>query len=327
MQGKLPNFKVMKIGYIFLIPIWFLSQNKASKPFGIVIHGGAGNITEEYIQRSGKKDALMQTLQAALDSGYAVLEKGGKAMDAVVKAITLLEDSPLFNAGRGAVWNAEGEVELDASLMDGSTLNAGAVCGVKKIRNPILAARMVMEKTKHVMICGHSTEQLWVQNGGTLTPNAWFIDTSGWIKWKQRLHKKYGTVGAVALDKNGDVAAGTSTGGMQDKMPGRVGDAPVIGAGTYADNQSCAVSCTGHGEMFIRMHVASKISDLIKYKNLKLLDAVKVVIHQELPKIQGTGGVIAIDAKGNIAMDFNTEGMYRGFKHSEKGSEVLILKK
>ncbi len=317
----------MKIGYIFLIPLWLISQNKTNKPFGILIHGGAGNITEEYIQRSGKKDALMQTLQSALDSGYAVLERGGKAMDAVVKAITILEDSPLFNAGRGSVWNAEGEVEMDASLMDGSTLNAGAVCGVQKIRNPIMAARMVMEKTKHVMICGNSTEQLWVQNGGTLTPNAWFIDTSGWIKWKQRLHKKYGTVGAVALDKDGNVAAGTSTGGMQDKMPGRVGDAPVIGAGTYADNQSCAVSCTGHGEMFIRMHVASKISDLIKYKNLKLQDAVKVVIHQELPKIQGTGGVIAIDAKGNMAMDFNTEGMYRGVKHSEKGSEVLIFKK
>lgn len=317
----------MNLRLIFLIPLLCLAQNRTGKSFGIVIHGGAGNITEEFILRSGKKDAYLQTLQMAVDSGYAVLEKGGKALDAVTKAITFLEDSPLFNAGKGSVWNSEGEVEMDASLMDGNTLNAGAVCGVKKIRNPILAARMVMEKTKHVMLCGNSIEQLWVQNGGTLTPNSWFIDTSGWIKWKQRLHKKFGTVGAVALDKFGNVAAGTSTGGMQDKLPGRVGDAPIIGAGTYADNLSCAVSCTGHGEMFIRMHVASKISDLMKYKNLSLNEAVKIVIHQELPKIQGTGGVIAIDAKGNMALDFNTEGMYRAYKHSEKGSEVLIFKK
>ncbi|MCX8081380.1 MAG: isoaspartyl peptidase/L-asparaginase [Bacteroidia bacterium] len=316
----------MNLRHIFLICFFNCFIHTGQNKFGIVIHGGAGNITEESMKDPAKKEEYLRTMKIALDSGYALLERGGKATEAVMKAITILEDSPLFNAGRGSVWNSEGEVEMDASIMDGRSMKAGSVCGVKKIRNPILAAHLVMEQTPHVLLCGNSVEQLWVKSGGTLTPNAWFIDTTTWLRWKQRLHKKHGTVGAVALDKSGNLAAGTSTGGMQDKMPGRVGDAPIIGAGTYADNNGCAISCTGHGEMFIRMHVASHINDLMLYANMKLSDAVKKIIHQELPKINGTGGVIGIDKNGNIAMDFNTPGMFRGYKHSSKGSEVLIFK-
>jgi len=312
----------------FFLLSWLIipAQQDKKSGFGIVIHGGAGNITKEFFKDESAKKLYENALQTALDSGYHILERGGTALDAVTKAIEIMEDCPLFNAGRGSVWTSEGIVEMDASVMEGKELKAGAVCGIRRIRNPIRAARWVMEKTPHVFIRGDEMELLWVKNGGTLTPNAWFIDSTRWMEWKKKIHKKFGTVGAVALDKYGNLAAGTSTGGMQDKMPGRIGDSPVIGAGTYADNSTCAISCTGHGEMFIRLHVASRISDLMAYKKLSLEKAVQQVLYQDLPKIKGEGGIIGIDRNGNMVMDFNTSGMFRGYKHSSKGNAVLFFK-
>ena len=292
----------------------------------IAIHGGAGTITRANltIEQEAK---YKETLKQAVDAGYAALNKGSTSLDAVVIAINILEDSPLFNAGKGAVYTYDEAHELDASIMDGKTLNAGAVAGVKQIKNPIDAARAVMEKSVHVMLSGAGAETFAFQHGLKKVDNRYF-DTpfryEALIRAKQKLEKdtsawqrpdmldyKFGTVGAVALDKNGNIAAGTSTGGMTAKRFGRIGDSPVIGAGTYANNQSCAVSATGHGEYFIRYNVAADICARVSYSGVALDQAANTVIHKVLKPAGGTGGIIAIDAKGNISMPFNTEGMYR----------------
>ncbi|MEW6652194.1 MAG: isoaspartyl peptidase/L-asparaginase, partial [Bacteroidota bacterium] len=244
-------------------------------------------------------------------------------------SVNILEDSPLFNAGKGSVLTENGEVELDASIMEGKTLAAGAVAGVKHIKNPINLARLVMEKSPHVMMIGIGAEEFAKQNNYELVDNKYFITEERWqqyLKIKEAQDKKHGTVGCVALDKNGNLAAGTSTGGMMMKKFGRVGDTPIIGAGTYADNNTCAVSATGHGEYFIRLSVAKDISSLIEYKNFSLEQAANEVINVKLTKIGGTGGVIAIDKNGNISMPFNTEGMFRAYHLSDGKPVVKIYK-
>lgn len=302
------------------------------KRFAIAIHGGAGTILKENM--SPDIEAEYKTkLKEALQAGYKVLAEGGTSLDAVVAAIQMMEESPLFNAGRGAVFTSGGKNELDAAIMDGKTRNAGAVAGISTIKSPVAAARAVMEKSSHVMMIGKGAEQFAQEHGLEIVAPSYFYTKQRYEQLqkiknteKQQLDhsgeqgslqqqfpdQKFGTVGAVALDKNGNLAAATSTGGMTNKRYGRVGDVPIIGAGTYADNSTCAVSATGHGEYFIRSVVAYDIAALMKYKNMSLLGASHEVVNKKLVELGGDGGVIAIDAKGNIVMPFNTSGMYRG---------------
>ncbi|MGQ9805781.1 MAG: isoaspartyl peptidase/L-asparaginase family protein [Chlorobiales bacterium] len=288
--------------------------------FAIAIHGGAGTILKSNL--SPEQDAEYRAhLRAALEKGYAIMENGGTSLDAVEAVVQLLEDDSLFNAGKGAVFNSEGKVELDASIMDGKTLKAGAVAGLHCVKNPIRLARTVMEKSEHVFLIGEGAEQFAKAHDIELVDESYFFTEARWkslqkAKSKESLteKEKHGTVGAVALDQEGNLAAATSTGGMTNKTFGRIGDSPIIGAGTYADNETCAISATGHGEYFIRAVVAHDIASLIRYKQLSLQDAAEEVIMRKLPKLGGTGGVIAIDRSGNIAMPFNTDGMYRGYK-------------
>ena len=293
--------------------------------FVLVIHGGAGTILKENMTPE-KEAAYLEKLNEALQTGAAILEDGGSSLDAVTETIMVMEDSPLFNAGKGAVFTAEGVNEMDASIMDGRDLDAGAVAGVRHVKNPILAARAVMEETPHVMLTGEGAEEMAESVGIELVDSTYFFTESRWNSYLDAKQKaeKHGTVGAVALDRYGNLAAATSTGGMTFKMKGRVGDSPVIGAGTYADNSTCAVSATGHGEYFIRNVVAYDISALMKYKGLSLEQASEEVINQKLKAINAGGGIIAVDKDGNIAMPFNTAGMYRGFIISDGHSEVLI---
>ena len=315
-------------------------------PFAIAIHGGAGTI--EKARFTPEQEQLYRDkLSEAVETGYKVLELGGESLDAVTAAIEVLEQSPYFNAGRGAVYTYEGSHELDASIMDGRNRQAGAVAGVKHIESPINLARLVMENSVHVMLSGQGAEEFAKEQGVTLIENNLF-DTphryEALIKAKQKLDKekatskayqaahkalpnnyKMGTVGAVALDKNGNLAAGTSTGGMTAKRYGRVGDAPVIGAGTFAENESCAVSATGHGEFFIRYNVASDICARVKYQGKTIADAGNDVINGVLKPIGGTGGVIIIDTKGNISLPFNTSGMYRASKSNTQATYVGIF--
>ncbi|MBH0058355.1 isoaspartyl peptidase/L-asparaginase [Pseudoalteromonas sp. SWXJZ94C] len=315
-------------------------------PFAIAIHGGAGTI--EKARFTPEQEQLYRDkLSEAVETGYKVLELGGESLDAVTAAIEVLEQSPYFNAGRGAVYTYEGSHELDASIMDGRNRQAGAVAGVKHIESPINLARLVMENSVHVMLSGQGAEEFAKEQGVTLIENNLF-DTphryEALIKAKQKLDKakaaskayqaahkalpnnyKMGTVGAVALDKNGNLAAGTSTGGMTAKRYGRVGDAPVIGAGTFAENESCAVSATGHGEYFIRYNVASDICARVKYQGKTIADAGNDVINGVLKPIGGTGGVIIIDTKGNISLPFNTSGMYRASKSNTQATYVGIF--
>ncbi len=302
------NFQIL----IFMRPI--MAQEK---PFGIVIHGGAGTLFE------GKNyEPHLKKMEEALDLGYDILERGGSSIEAIEAVIIVLENSPLFNAGKGSVTNYNGEFELDASIMDGKELKAGAVAGLRSIKNPIKAAKFVMEKTKHVLIVGEGAEEILLKNGFKKMEKKYFIsDASN----KQFQESKYGTVGAVALDKNGNLAAGTSTGGMQDKMKGRIGDSPIIGAGTYADNQYAAVSCTGHGEYFIKNVVAYDVIALMKYQNSNIQNAADFIIKDKLVKQNALGGLIAIDKDANIAMPFNTSLMFRAFKTS-KGDFGLYYK-
>jgi len=313
---------ITTIFIMFLIKM-IISQQK----FGIVIHGGAGNILPEHFTKE-QEEAYHQKMQEALQAGYSILEKGGSATDAVVAAIKILEDSPLFNAGKGSVYNNKGQIEMDASIMEGKELKAGSVAGVRRIKNPIEAARLVMEQTPHVMMVGKGAEDVWVSKGNTLVDTNYFYDEKKLKQWKEKLKSKtdkHGTVGAVALDKNGNLAAGTSTGGMMDKLPGRVGDSPIIGAGTYANNNTCAISCTGHGEFFIRYSVAHSIHSKMFYAHQSLKDATHDILFNELLPVGGTGGVIGIDKDGNIVMDFNTTGMYRGYwlSSGEKGTFIF----
>lgn len=307
----------------------------------MVVHGGAGTITRAGMTPELEKQ-YREKLEEALRTGHAILAKGGSSLDAVEATIRILEDSPLFNAGKGAVFTHEGRNELDASIMDGRTRKAGAVAGVTIIRNPISAARAVMEKSKHVMMAGRGAELFATKVGLEIVDPSYFWTERRWKSLQRELleeqgqkpqsalepldEKKFGTVGAVAVDQNGNLAAATSTGGMTNKMFGRIGDSPVIGAGTYADNTSCAVSATGDGEYFIRLSVARDIAAQVEYRGLTVEQAGHEVIQRKLTALGGTGGVIILDAKGNFAMPFNTEGMYRGWIGADGVPQVRIYK-
>ncbi|MCS7003746.1 MAG: isoaspartyl peptidase/L-asparaginase [Cytophagales bacterium] len=312
-----------------------LHKTTAQK-IAFAIHGGAGTILRQNISEQQEKE-IKEDLYKALKAGYEILEKGGTALDAIEIAIRILEDSPLFNAGKGSVIAANGKIEMDASIMDGKTLRAGSVAGVRTIKNPITAARAVMEKSKHVMLTGKGAEEFAEMHGIEITdPSYFFINKrieqlkeakeSEWRGDNNILYNdhKYGTVGAVALDKYGNLAAGTSTGGMTNKKFGRVGDSPIIGAGTYADNRSCAVSCTGHGEYFIRYTVARTVAALVEYKRWSLKKALHYVLFEELLPNGGRGGIIAVDKNGNISTQFNTEGMYRAWIDHKGNYEIKI---
>lgn len=301
------------------------SDNSSKPDYVLVIHGGAGTILKENMSPELEKQYL-DKLNEALETGKAILENGGSSLDAITETIMVMENSPLFNAGKGAVFTAEGVNEMDASIMDGRELNAGAISGSRHIKNPILGARAVMEKTDHVLLVGEGAEELAQREGLEMVDSSYFFTQRRYDSYMKAKDKaeKFGTVGAVALDKNGNLAAGTSTGGMTYKMKGRVGDSPIIGAGTYADNKSCAVSATGHGEYFIRNVVAYDISALMKYQKMSLQNAADEVIMNKLKSIGGGGGIIAVDKDGNVAMPFNTAGMYRAYVTSEGKKEVLI---
>ncbi|MFY8127571.1 MAG: isoaspartyl peptidase/L-asparaginase family protein [Chitinophagaceae bacterium] len=321
----------------------FAQQNTARK-HAIVIHGGAGTILKSSMTPQ-KEKAYKAALELALKTGDSILQNGGKAIDAVVATIKILEDCPLFNAGKGAVFTNEGKNELDASIMDGSNLKAGSVAGVTTIKNPITAALAVMQKSEHVMMAGKGAEKFAKENGCTVvSPNYFFtkerweslqkakqqdaqkMDSSNAIKDPLNKDYKYGTVGCAALDIYGNIASGTSTGGMTNKKYGRIGDAPIIGSGTYADNNTCAISCTGWGEFFIRLSMAKAISDRMELKGMSLEEAAKELIHVKLPALGGDGGLIGIDKMGNITMQFCTPGMYRGFINKEGKMVIKIYK-
>jgi len=325
---------------VLAIFLFFSCQNqKETKPFEktpkymLVIHGGTGTILKENM--TPEQDAeYTQALQKALKAGEEILKSKGTAMDAVLKAVTTMEDSPLFNAGKGAVFNENGVNEMDASVMDGESHKAGAVASVHTIKNPILAAYAVMTKTEHVMLIGEGAEKFAAEQSLTIEEPSYFFTENRWQAYlkvnenaEKRKDEKFGTVGAVALDMYGNLAAATSTGGMTYKMEGRVGDSPIIGAGTYADNETCAVSATGHGEFFIRNVVAYDISALMKYKGYTLQQAADTVIMKKLKDQGAEGGIIAVDKDGNFSMTFNTPGMYRGYINSFGESEILIFGK
>ncbi len=312
--------------------------------FTIAIHGGAGTILKEDMTPALEK-AYFEGLQQALDISYAVLEEGGTAVNAVKAALVLLEDNVLFNAGRGSVFTKKGVQEMDAAIMDGSDLSAGAVAGVRNVRNPIELAMEVMRNSNHVFLSGKGANDFAIKQGVKLEPDEYFFSQFRYDQWKairdsdnyslDHTHhhleelmrdKKFGTVGAVACDRNGNLAAATSTGGMTNKKYGRIGDSPMIGSGTYANNTTCAISCTGHGEMFIRAVAAYDVSCLMEYKGLTLQQAMDKVVNEKLVKIEGEGGMIGVDALGNAALLFNSAGMYRGCKNSKGLNEVAIYK-
>ena len=314
-------------------------MEKIERPaYAIAIHGGAGTIKKENMSPEKEKEYL-DILHEALTVGEKILQQGGTASDAVIQTIMVMENSPLFNAGKGAVFTNAGTNELDASYMDGKTMNAGAVGGVTNVKNPIQAARAVMEKSEHVFLSGKGAEEFSKEVGLEIVEPSYFYTERRWNSLQRLLEKdgksgailsedenyKYGTVGCAALDKAGNLVAGTSTGGMTNKRYNRIGDAPIIGAGTYANNQTCAVSSTGHGEYFIRYAVAHDISARMEYLNEDLQTAADAVVNDKLVKAGGGGGIIAVDKDGNVAMPFNTSGMYRGYaKPGER--EVLIYK-
>ncbi len=302
----------------------------------IAIHGGAGTIAPHLLTPQLEID-YRSGLKAALEAGNKVLKSGGTATEAVLAAVVELENNPLFNAGKGGVFNHLGQHEMDAAIMDGQFLKAGAVCGVKNIKNPVLLAHAVMTKSPHVMMAGDGAEAFAKTVNIEFADNAYFHTEHRYQQWLDikgtenyqldhtaKSENKMGTVGAVALDKDGNIAAATSTGGMTNKKFGRVGDSPIIGAGTYANNETCAISCTGHGELFIRSVVACDISCLMAYKGLTLKQACEIVVMDKLVKIEGEGGLVAIDAHGNIEMPFNSEGMYRA-SLSVNGEEVVKI--
>lgn len=311
--------------------------------FGIVIHGGAGTILKKNMTDS-MESAYKVVLEEAIRRGHEILRNGGTAMEAVTKTINVMEDSPLFNAGKGAVFTHEETNELDASVMDGATLNAGAVAGVTRVKNPIDLALAVMNNSPHVMLSGKGAENFAEEVDIELVDPSYFY-TERRFQSLQKLKKiekdrqvsavfedpfikdsKFGTVGCVALDKNGNLAAGTSTGGMTNKRWNRIGDAPIIGAGTYANNATCAVSSTGWGEYFIRAMVAHDISAMMEYKGVSLKEAASEVIQKKVPELGGNGGIVAIDKDGNIAMEFNTAGMYRAHMNAEGELTIGIYK-
>ncbi len=322
-------------------------QGPQNPRLGFVIHGGAGVISKASMTPEQEKEYRAKLEEAVL-AGYKALQAGKSGLDAVEIAIRILEDSPLFNAGKGAVFTNDGKNELDASIMNGKTLAAGAVAGLHRVKNPITLARAVMEKSEHVMMFGDGAEKFAAEQKIELVDPKYFWTQPRWdalqkilkeekakevqspkpnvqgVSFAELPYNKFGTVGAVALDKNGDLAAGTSTGGMTNKKYGRVGDAPIIGAGTYANNATCAVSATGWGEYFIRLGVARDISSIMEYQAASIQTAADRVIKQKLQKLGGDGGIIAIDKYGNIGISFNSEGMYRAYINSS-GKPVVEI--
>ncbi|MEJ7739906.1 MAG: isoaspartyl peptidase/L-asparaginase [Chitinophagaceae bacterium] len=312
--------------------------------YTIVIHGGAGTILKADMTPQ-LEQAYLQGLRNALNGGYAVLEEDGSAVNAVKAALVTLEDDMLFNAGRGSVFTKKGLQEMDAAIMDGSTLEAGAVAGVRNVRNPIELAMEVMRHSNHVFLSGKGGNDFAIKQGIKLEPDEYFFSQFRYDQWKairdsdnysldhthQQLEelmkdKKFGTVGAVACDRHGNIAAATSTGGMTNKKYGRIGDSPLIGIGTYANNETCAISCTGHGEVFIRAVAAYDVSCLMEYKNYTLQQACEEVVMKKLMNLKGEGGLIGVDTKGNAALVFNSAGMYRGVRSSNDTNEVAIYR-
>ncbi len=307
---------------VFVINFFTKPQTiESKKNYTIVLHGGAGNISRD--MPDSLKDEYIKSLEQALSIGLELLEKGKTSIDVVEEVVKYLEDDPKFNAGKGAVFTSEGEHELDASIMDGRDLSCGAVAGVKTIKNPISLAKLVMKETPHVLLVGEGAEKFADKMGADKVPNEYFFTPLRYEQWQKSTSKEVkGTVGCVALDIYGNLAAATSTGGVTNKMPGRVGDSPIIGAGTYADNNTCAVSCTGKGELFIKHNAAFNVSALMKYKNYSLNLAAEEMIHKIIPA--GSGGLIAVDNNGNHAMVFNTSGMFRAAANSNGVFEVKI---
>jgi beta-aspartyl-peptidase (threonine type) len=308
---------------------------KGTDMFGIAIHGGAGSLPRTEMSR--ERETLYRSgLGAAIDAGYAVLAGGGTSLDAVTQAVALLEDNPVFNAGRGAVFNRDGRNELEAAIMDGRTLRAGAACGLSHIKNPVELARAIMEKSQHVMLSGAGAEDFALSEGFSLVSRDYFYTVERWRQFERIRDgdtslsaltiSVVGTVGAVALDQAGRLAAATSTGGMTGKRHNRIGDSSIIGAGTYADDRSCAVSATGHGEMFIRAAAAHDICSRMRYGGRTLAKAVQEVVLEVLPAMQGEGGVIAIEPGGEIVMEFNTEGMFRASRSAGAAARIAIYR-
>jgi beta-aspartyl-peptidase (threonine type) len=314
------------------------------QPFSITIHGGAGTILKEDMTPE-LEQAYLNGLEDALHAGYAVLEQGGSAVNAVKAAVVVLEDNLLFNAGRGSVFTKKGVQEMDAAIMEGKNREAGAISGVRNVRNPIELAAEVMHNSNHVFLSGKGANDFAIKQGIKLEPDEYFFSQFRYDQWKElrdsdnysldHTHqgleelmkdKKFGTVGAAACDSNGNIAAATSTGGMTNKKYGRIGDSPIIGAGTYANNATCAISCTGHGEPFIRAVAAYDVSAHMEYKGMSLQEAMKEVVHKKLIEIEGEGGMIGVDAKGNVSMMFNSAGMYRAMQNSNGEKVVGIYK-
>lgn len=329
-MDKLNNRRVIET-LLFLLLLTSGSPGKGQESWGLVIHGGAG-VMERQKMSPERQEQYLFHLDRALHTGDSVLRAGGTSTDAVVSTITYLEECPLFNAGKGAVFSWEGKNELDASIMEGATLNAGAVAGVTTIRNPIRAARAVMENSPHVLLSGQGAAEFAREQGLPLVRNRHFYtrerhDQLKALKKRMREREQagnHGTVGCVALDQYGNLCAGTSTGGMTGKRYGRIGDTPVIGAGNYADNKSCAVSCTGHGEFFIRAGIARDVAARMEYKGESLQEASAGAL-AKLTAMGGTGGFIALDRKGNLSMPFNTSGMFRGYIRSTGEKETAIF--
>ncbi|GAB1309544.1 isoaspartyl peptidase/L-asparaginase [Urechidicola sp. KH5] len=321
-------------------------ETESKNKFAIVIHGGAGGIKREYFTEEQVK-AYEIKLEEALDTGYQILDKGGASIEAIQAAIIIMEDSPLFNAGKGAVYNSDAKQEMDAAIMDGATLNAGTIAGVNHIKNPILAARVVMDSSKHVMLSGEGAVILAKKYGIEMVDSSYFytekrlnqllkiqgvettkLDHTTYLKHHNLIDDhKYGTVGAVAIDKNGNIAAGTSTGGMTNKKYGRIGDVPIVGAGTYANNQTAGISATGTGEFFIRTVAAHEVSNLIKYKEYTPSEALNEVLFNQIGPLGGEGGMILIDSNGEVFWDFNSTGMFRGYKKSDGTQKIAIFEK
>ena len=309
----------------------------------LVIHGGAGTINREDMSKE-LEQLYIKGLHDALNGGYAVLQEGGSAVNAVKAATVILEDNILFNAGRGSVFTKKGVQEMDAAIMNGQNLEAGAVAGVRNVRNPIELATEVLLNSNHVFLSGKGANDFAIKQGVKLEPDEYFFSQFRYDQWKavrdsdnysldhtfhdlnEFAEKKFGTVGAVACDSNGNIAAATSTGGMTNKKYGRIGDSPLIGSGTYANNNTCAISCTGHGEVFIKAVAAYDVSALMEYKELDLEAACKQVVLNKLVKMEGEGGLIGVDNQGNFAMTFNSAGMYRGVKSSDETNYVAIYK-
>jgi len=318
------KYIVFFISYLIISLTLSIATNaQDSGKYTIVIHGGAGTFDKSF--DDSLKAEYMNSLKEALTIGQKILESGGTSMDAVEKAVNFLENDPKFNAGKGAVFTSEGTHELDASIMDGSDLSCGGVAGVKHVKNPISLARLVMEKTKHVLLCGEGADNFGKQLNVEYVENNYFDTPERLEQYEKIKGSKHGTVGCVALDIHGNLAAATSTGGTGNKMPGRVGDSPIIGAGTYADNNTCAVSCTGEGELFIKNDIAFNLNALMAYKKMSLKEAADELIYKRLN--ENTGGLISVDKDGNFATPFNTNGMLRGVANSDGLFEVEVWKK